>query len=153
MFASYCLEKAGIPRWMMPQEANCNRWKNKLGKRYIDNEDEYIPEPGDLIFFHHDRVSKDPNFPNHVGIVVDYDPEKDLVYTVEGNAGAAVRNRVYARSNSVIVGYASIGYCMKRWDKVYRQRVREQLADDRAEDALDEREDQHQRTKASEKTA
>ena len=135
MFASYCLEMAGVPRWMMPQEANCNRWKNKLGKRYIDDEDEYIPEPGDLIFFRHDRVSKDPNFPNHVGIVVDYDPEKDLVYTVEGNAGAAVRNRVYARGNSVIVGYASIGYCMKRWDKVYLQRLRDQLASDRAERA------------------
>ena len=137
MFVSYCLEMAGVPRWVMPQEANCNRWKNKLGRRYIDDEDDYIPQPGDLIFFHHDRVSKDPNFPNHVGIVTNYDEEKDLVYTVEGNAGAAVSARIYGRTNSVIVGYASMGYCMRRWDKVYRQRMREQLEDGRALEKLE----------------
>ena len=113
----------------MPQEANCNRWKNKLGQRYIDDEDNYIPQPGDLIFFHHDRVSKDPNFPNHIGIVTDYDAEEDLVYTVEGNAGAAVTARIYGRTNSMIVGYASMGYCMQRWDEVYLQRMRDQLED------------------------
>ncbi len=151
MFASYCLEMAGVPRWMLPQEANCNRWKNKLGKRYIDDEDEYIPEPGDLIFFHHDRVSKDPNFPNHVGIVVEYDPEKDLVYTVEGNSGAAVSNRIYNRTNAQIVGYASIGYCMKRWDKVYRQRMRDQLAEDRIKNALEACENAQRKLKVSDK--
>ena len=149
MFVSYCLNAAGIPEWMMPRSANCNRWKIRLGHRYIDDEDEYIPEPGDLIFFHHDRVSKDPNFPNHVGIVVDYDPEKDLVYTVEGNSGAAVSSRIYGRTNSVIVGYASMGYCMKRWDKVYKQRVREQLANGRAEDRLEPNTGSRRRLEAS----
>ena len=132
MFVSYCLEMAGIPRWVMPQEANCNRWKNKLGRRYIDDEDDYIPQAGDLIFFHHDRVSKDPNFPNHIGIVTNYDEEKDLVYTIEGNANMAVSARIYGRTNSMIVGYASMGYCMRRWDKVYRQRMRDRLEDGRA---------------------
>lgn len=136
MFASYCLEMAGIPRWMMPQCSNCNRWKERLGHRYIDNEDDYIPGPGDLIFFHHDRVSKDPNFPNHVGIVTYYDEEYDLVYTVEGNAGAAVTSRIYGRTDSVIVGYASMSYCMRRWDKVYKQRVLEEMANARAENML-----------------
>ena len=132
MFVSYCLEKAGIPEWMMPRCPNCNRWKNKLGFRYIDDEDNYIPEPGDLIFFHHDRVSKDPNFPNHVGIVVDYDEEKDWVYTVEGNTSSGVAPATYMRLDSVIVGYASIGYCMERWDDVYKQRKADYLVESRA---------------------
>ena len=113
------------------------RWKAKLGHRYIDDEDEYLPEPGDLIFFHHDRVSDDPNFPNHIGIVTEYDAEKELVYTVEGNTSNGVATRVYAHSDACVVGYASMGYCMRRWDDVYKQRVRDQLANERAEDKLE----------------
>jgi hypothetical protein len=127
MFVSYCLEMAGIPRWVMPQEANCNRWKNKLGQRYIDDEDDYIPQPGDLIFFHHDRVSKDPNFPNHIGIVTGYDAGKNLVYTVEGNSGKSVRTHEYDHESSVIVGYASMRYCMLRWDDEYKSRIQQNL--------------------------
>ena len=81
---------AGIGIGLLPRATNNWRWKVKLGKEfYIDDEDEYVPEPGDLIFFHFDRADEEPNFPNHVGIVVDYDEEQDLVYTVEGNAAAA----------------------------------------------------------------
>ena len=85
--------------------------------------------------------------------MVDYDPEKELVYTVEGNSGAAVSSRIYNRADSTIVGYASMGYCMKRWDKVYKQRIREQLANGRAEEKLDEGANAHDRTRASDRTA
>ena len=137
MFVSWSLNAAGIPEWVMPRASNCQRWKERLGHRYIDDEDEYTPEAGDIIFFHHDRVSDDPNFPNHVGIVVDFDPEHELITTVEGNAGGGVNIRFYGRSDSTIVGYASMGYCMRRWDKVYKQQVRERLANGRAEAKLE----------------
>lgn len=127
MFVSYCLEKAGIGESIMPHSANCNRWKGYLGSRYIDDEDSYYPEAGDLIFFHHDRVSKDPNFPNHIGIVTGYDAEKNVVYTVEGNSGKSVRTHEYAHESSVIVGYASMRYCMVRWDKEYKSRMQQSL--------------------------
>ena len=129
MFVCYCLDKAGVGKGLMAGSANCNRWKNGLGKRYIDDEDDYIPEPGDLIFFHHDREPKVPNFPNHIGIVVAYDPETDTLTTVEGNAARDVRTREYTRDNEKIVGYASMRYCMKRWDKVYKARVALERAD------------------------
>ena len=82
------------------------------------------------MFIHHDRDDSDKNFPNHVGIVVDYNPEKDYVYTVEGNSGKAVRELVYTRDDPMIVGYASMRYCMLRWDDVYHDRLREDLAAD-----------------------
>ena len=148
MFVSWCLEAAGIPEWMMPRSANCNRWRNYLGFRYIDNEDEYVPAAGDLIFFHHERGNKDPNFPNHIGIVVDYDPQKELIYTVEGNTAAAVSSRIYGRSDYTIVGYASMRYCMRRWDKVYRQRLREQAMEVRAREKLENRLDARQKINA-----
>ena len=128
MFVSYCLVKAGIDQEMMPHHGNCNHWKSDLGDRYIDDEDSYIPEPGDIIFYHHNRVSKDPNYPNHIGIVTKYDADTDTVYTVEGNSGKSVRARQYARTNSVIVGYASLRDCMVQYDTVYREQLGDQLA-------------------------
>ena len=92
------------------------------------NEDEYIPEPGDIIFFHHNRVSNDPNYPNHIGIVTQYDAGSDTVYTVEGNSGKSVRDRQYERASSVIVGYASMRACMLEHDSVYRTQLGDQLA-------------------------
>ena len=130
MFVSYCLEKAGIDKGAMPRSANCNRWKGYLGANYIDDEDDYIPAAGDLIFFHHDRVSKDPNFPNHIGIVTGYDAEKNLVYTVEGNSGKSVRTHTYNHSDYVIVGYASMRASMMKHDKVYRSRLGQQVTED-----------------------
>jgi hypothetical protein len=128
MFVSYCLVKAGIDQEMMPHHGNCNHWKSDLGERYIDDEDNYIPEPGDIIFFHHNRVSKDPNYPNHIGIVTNYDAETDTVYTVEGNSGKSVRARQYDRASAVIVGYASLRDCMVQYDDVYREQLGDQLA-------------------------
>ena len=129
MFVSYCLVKSGIGEDIMPHSGNCNRWKGELGTRYIDDEDTYFPEPGDIIFFHHDRVSKDPNYPNHIGIVTQYDAETDTVYTVEGNSGKSVRARQYAHDSSVIVGYASMRECMVLYDKTYKSQLGDQLAD------------------------
>ena len=54
------------------------------------------------------------------------------MYTVEGNAGAAVSARQYPRTSTVIVGYASMEFCMRRWDKEYRRRLREQMSENRA---------------------
>ncbi len=128
MFVSYCLVNAGIGEDIMPHSGNCNRWKGDLGARYIDDEDDYIPEPGDIIFFHHNRVSNDPNYPNHIGIVTKYDAGSDTVYTVEGNSGKSVRDRQYERGSNVIVGYASMRACMLEHDSVYREQLGDQLA-------------------------
>ena len=133
MFASYCLEMAGVGEGILPRAANCQRWKVKLGSDYIDDEDDYIPEPGDLVFFHHDRGVDDPNFPNHVGIVVDYDAKKDWIYTVEGNSGFMVRERIHARESETIVGYVSLRHYMVRWDKAYKERLRQLVLDSRSE--------------------
>ena len=130
MFVMYCLDKAGM-RGVLGQYANNYRWKQYLGSTYIDDEDEYIPEAGDIIFFHHDRVSDDPNFPNHVGIVTDYDADKNRIYTVEGNAAMEVRARQYSRDDATIVGYVSLRKVMRRWDKAYRLRLDNARADER----------------------
>ena len=119
MFVSYCLEMAGIPENAIPRCANNQRWKEKLGNKYIDNEDEYQPEPGDIVFFHHDRVSNDPNFPNHVGIVTKVNSDGFKISTVEGNTGKAVKERKYETGDTVIVGYVSMRSIMEKYDPNY----------------------------------
>ena len=55
------------------------------GGYYIDDEDNYAPEAGDLVFFHHDREdsSKALNYPNRVGIVIR--ATDSAIRTIEGN--------------------------------------------------------------------
>ena len=136
MFVSYCLEMAGIPENAIPRCANNQRWKEKLGNKYIDNEDEYRPEPGDIVFFHHDRVSNDPNFPNHVGIVTKVNSDGFKISTVEGNAGKAVKERKYETGDTVIVGYVSMRSIMEKYDPTYE--IPEELIVDETVDVVGE---------------
>ena len=133
-FANFCLDKAGIDRQQFLRDGNCNRWTQMLGEDYVDDEDDYIPTPGDIIFFHHSRVSDDPNYPNHVGIVLDYDEATQTVQTIEGNSGKSVRTRQYNHSDAGIIGYASMRDWMLQWDEVYRAAHPEAVkeADDKA---------------------
>ena len=123
MFVSWSLKKADIPEWMMPRDSNCWQWCKKLGSRYEDKEDEYVPEPGDLIFFHHDRDdghAGEKNFPNHIGIVVDYSERWKTVTTVEGNVGGKVVQKQYELYDESIVGYTSMRWVMEQWDPNYK---------------------------------
>ena len=112
MFVSWCLNEAGVPTEILPREANNQRLKGLLGSRYIDNEKEYIPQVGDIVFFHHDREdsSSDPNYPNHVGIVryvhvSETHPERNWMQVIEGNSRARVSLNEYGLYDSTIVGY------------------------------------------------
>ena len=123
MFVSWSLKKADIPEWMMPRDSNCWQWCKKLGSRYDDKEDEYTPEPGDLIFFHHDREDahpEDKNFPNHIGIVTGYSGRWKTGTTVEGNVGGKVVEKNYELSDPTIVGYTSMRWVMEQWDPNYK---------------------------------
>ena len=119
MFVSYCVEMAGIPKEAIPRCANNQRWKEQLGNKYIDNEDDYEPSVGDIVFFHHDRVSDDPNFPNHVGIVTEVKGDSVHIFTVEGNTGKAVKEHKYDETDEVIVGYVSMREIMEKYDPNY----------------------------------
>jgi len=110
MFVSFCLNYAEIPAAGFPREAGCEKWKNILTwKGTFMDEDEYIPQPGDLIFFNWDEESD----PDHVGIVEKFDGEH--VYTIEGNAGKMVRRRTYAANDSQIMGYGNTTLMMEKY--------------------------------------
>ena len=126
MFVSYCLTMAGIPQDAIPIQASCSLWKTQLGTKYIDDEDNYVPEAGDIIFFHHDseKEPSDANYPNHVGIVEKVD---DLyIYTIEGNSNKSVERLFYGRADSRIVGFVSMRAIMKEYDGNYKEEEEEE---------------------------
>lgn len=110
MFVSFCLNYAGIPERDFPREARCIRWKEILTYigAYERNDGEYLPRPGDLIFF--DWSEKDR--PDHVGIVESVD--EDSIYVIEGNSEARVRQVRYERSEKTIIGFVDTSYLMYR---------------------------------------
>ncbi len=111
MFVSFCLNYAKIPEADFPREANCNKWRSALKNIavYEDDEDNYIPAPGDLIFF---DITGETDDPGHVGIVTRVDG--DMIYTIEGNQGRAVREMEYKKDDKTIVGYASMAKIIAR---------------------------------------
>ena len=111
MFISFCLNYANIPEADFPREANCNKWRSALRgiAVYEDDEDAYIPAPGDLIFF---DITGETDDPGHVGIVARVDGDK--IYTIEGNQGRAVREMEYKKDDKTIVGYANMAKIIAR---------------------------------------
>lgn len=123
MFASFCLNYAQVDRSLMPIEAGCQRWIDKLAElgiyRPTGNGDDktapgyvppapYEPKLGDLIFFNWNK------FPDadHVGIVYELIKDADGnitdVKTIEGNNGGRVACHTYPVSDRGILGYGEL---------------------------------------------
>lgn len=82
MFVSYCANECEfIAEDIMPKSAsvmNMSQWYKD--RDLWEDAADYTPKPGDIIFFQNDM--------SHVGIVIDYDEEKKIITTIEGNTGA-----------------------------------------------------------------
>lgn len=114
MFVSYCANECGyLESGIMPRSASvayCLQWYVQRSR--FHGEEDYIPKAGDIIFF--------GNGMSHTGIVVAYDPETEVVTTIEGNAGISTTTPYHAGSSVVectyrrnyvhITGYASPDY-------------------------------------------
>lgn len=112
MFIAFCLHYAEIPAADFPRDASCANWKGMLEARgaYEDDEDTYIPQSGDLIFFNHEGKAT----PEHIGIVESV--SETSVATIEGNSASQVRRRSYDLKDYTIVGYGNIETLMRAAD-------------------------------------
>mgnify|MGYP004659011693 CR=1 FL=1 len=114
IFVSFCLNYADIDAASFPREAGCDSWKSRLQAlgAYEDNEDEYQPGKGDLVFFNFENGG---NTPTHVGIVSA--ASGSGIQVIEGNSNRAVRRNHYSLNDRTIVGYANMGVLMSRAGK------------------------------------
>ena len=108
IFVSWCANECGyiddgvIPMFADPEYAVA--WFRERG---LWNDRNYVPNPGDIIFFDWDYNGY-TDTADHVGIVERVDGEK--VYTIEGNSGDAVHERTYTIGERDILGYATPQY-------------------------------------------
>lgn len=118
-FALWCFNEAGnklgvnLYGKVTPKGGNCNSmisWYNNKGRYHLSTSD-YIPKPGDLVFFDWNGNGSS----QHVGIVKGV--SGSTVYTIEGNCSGKVKSRKYTNSGSkpynnvsAIMGYGSIDW-------------------------------------------
>ncbi len=105
MFASFCLNYAGVPQDVFPYEGSCAAWVKTLKDAGIyAAADDYSPRAGDLIFFD----SGSDGVSDHVGIVSEVtseDGEVTAVQTIEGDCHDTVKSCEYDVSDRSILGY------------------------------------------------
>jgi len=101
MYASFCYRYAAVQG--VPLHCNCPAWINELTNLGLfHGEEDYIPNPGELIFFDWNADGSS----DHVGIVVETDG--DTVKTIEGNSGNTVGYHTYHLTDSTIQGYGAL---------------------------------------------
>lgn len=99
---------------IIPTECGCGQMIElfrELG-RWVEN-DAYVPEPGDYIFYDWDDTGKGDNtgWPEHVGIVVS--ASGNTLRIIEGNKGDAVSYRDITVNARYIRGYGVPDYASK----------------------------------------
>ena len=103
IFVSWCANECGfIEEGVIPKFAGCDNGMAWFKERDQWNDRDYVPNPGDIIFFDWESDGY-TDTADHVGIVEKV--EGNLVYTIEGNAHDAVKERHYTIGERDILGY------------------------------------------------
>ena len=102
LFVLFCLNYAGVSATVMPQDADIAAWAEALAEAelYAEATDEFIPVPGDLVFF-----SEDGTTANRVGIVEEVALDTNYITVIEGDAVDGVKYSAYKLNAAGILGY------------------------------------------------
>ena len=105
MFVSFCLNFSHVPKEAMPQYSYCQWWVEDLEEKgQIGYPGEYVPKPGDLVFFAWTKKG----ISTHVGIITDVIPNDWGYYTIEtieGNTSNGVHRRSHRSDSRGIMCY------------------------------------------------
>ena len=105
MFVSFCIKYARIDYTLFPTASLSNVLAGNIGYygAYENDEDKYMPKPGDFVFFNSTGSGVSAE---RVGIVESAGNES--VTVIEGDVGNSVCRRTYLRSDETIIGYGNI---------------------------------------------
>lgn len=104
MFVSWCANLAGDTN--VPKHALCSAGLKKFianGAAHSRNDivkGNYVPQPGDIIYFLDSQGAAAGRITSHVGIVEKY--EDGYIYTIEGNASNSVKQYKYSIKNTYV---------------------------------------------------
>lgn len=108
-FVSWCADQCGyIDAGIIPKFAGCVYGGNWFIQRGQWADRNYVPQPGDIIFFDWYENGRQDGVRDHVGIVEKV--ENGYVYTIEGNSGDKCKQRRYPIGWYEINGYGLPAY-------------------------------------------
>ena len=108
MFVSFCLHYACVDTDLMPVEADCRRWTDKLGAMQNYRDRDYVPEPGDVVFFEGEKDGRSDHAGLVYEIIKDADGNPVQIITIEGNSSESVQYVQYALTDTDIAGYGKL---------------------------------------------
>lgn len=102
-FVCTCLLEAGAPVRQVASTSCTRLWENCSQAGWAwENNLAQVPQPGDVVFFAHGEEL------GHTALVATYDAERQLLTTVEGNAGDCVQEAEYGLGDEQVYGFARI---------------------------------------------
>lgn len=102
MFVSFCLHYGGVENF--PLDAGCNTWAPQLQSLGLYHaNDDYVPKPGDLVFFDWEQDAS----LDHVGLVAQIAADGSIV-TIEGNSDNRVRHCTYPAGDPRLAAYGEL---------------------------------------------
>lgn len=111
MFVSFCMHYAEVEN--IPLEASVNQWIKLLEEAEMYRQaEEYLPKPGDIIFFDWEVEEGTEIDADHVGLVAELIPATEespaQIKTLEGNSSDVVQYVTYEMDDPVIIGYGEM---------------------------------------------
>lgn len=112
MFASFCLNYAGISSKTVPVNSGSTAWITELKQKDLyKTADNYNPTTGDLVFLDTDSDGK----ADHVGIITGTETKDDVedskvtsLTAIVGDSNDAVEENTYEISSDTIIGYCAL---------------------------------------------
>ena len=107
MFCSFVYHYAEVDSNVFPCSYHlCTDWVDALTRAQLwHSGEDYIPQPGDLIFF---DTEKHDGLADHVGLVYNWNPDTGLLTTIEGNRIVAVDKFDYYLTDDTILGFGEL---------------------------------------------
>lgn len=110
MFVSFCVNYAGAAE--VPVHSVCNNYIDLLKEAQLYREADYLPKPGDIIFFDWERTGGEVTDVDHTGIVAEIiygeNGEPTHIKTIEGNWDNCVMYRTHDILSPTVIGYGEM---------------------------------------------
>lgn len=112
MFASFCLNYAGIPSKTVPVNSGCPAWITELKQdKLYKTAANYTPAAGDIVFLDTDSDGK----ADHAGIITETETKENTadnkvtsLTAIVGDSSDKVEENTYKTADDVILGYCAL---------------------------------------------
>ncbi len=112
MFVSFCVRYGGAAE--VPTDSVCNTYIEKLQEVDLYREADYLPKPGDIVFFDWERTGGEVTDVDHAGIVAEVIRDENgnpiEIRTIEGNWDNCVMQRTHSLESPTIIGYGQMPF-------------------------------------------